>query len=195
MSALKSAHAQLAQMVAAGLAVTRLGTVTSYDPATYSAKVMIQPNATETGWLPIASAWVGNQWGMYCPPSQGDQVKVVFQEADSLVGIIDGCLYSDVDQPLSVNSGEFWLVHQTGAFIKLTNDGKLSMQDAAASSLVFNNDGTVTLTATTFNIDADVNITGTTTGSDDGVFNSISVDNHTHGGVEPGDGDTDPPNG
>lgn len=158
---------QLAKMVADGKAVCRLGVVSSYDPAHYAMKVKLQPTVVETGWMPVASIWVGNGWGLYAPPTVGDQAVVFFQEADLLTGLGGLSLYSDVDQPLRVESGEFWLVHKTGAFIKLTNDGKLSLQDAAETSLTFNNDGTATFKGTTFKIEADVEITGDTTISGD----------------------------
>lgn len=116
---------QAAQMAAQGQAPTKIGTVTSYDPNTYSAKVMLQPEGTETGWLPVTSAWVGNGWGLFCPPTSGDMVEVQFQENGQSAGFIVGRFYNDSERPLPVPSGEFWVVHQGGAFIKLTDDGKM----------------------------------------------------------------------
>lgn len=160
MHKLRSTIGEMAQRAAKGLAVCRHGIVSAYDPDHYAMKVKLQPSDIETGWVPVASIWVGNGWGLYAPPSQGDQAVVFFQEADLQLPLGGFCLYDETNQPLSVESGEFWLVHKDGAFIKLTNDGKLSMQDAAGSSLVFSNDGVVTLKADTFKIDADVEITG-----------------------------------
>lgn len=114
-------HAQLQE---GHLSDIRLGTVSSYDPANYSAKVLIQPEDVETGWMPILSPWVGNGWGLFAPPSVGDLVEVHYQEGDFGAGMICQRFYNDSDRPLSVQSGEFWLVHQSGAFFKLTNDGK-----------------------------------------------------------------------
>ena len=42
----------------------RCGLVASFNPQTYCAKVMIQPENTLTGWLPILSSWVGPGWGL-----------------------------------------------------------------------------------------------------------------------------------
>ncbi len=64
----------VSQTAGQGLARTRIGTVTSYDPNTYSAKVLLQPEGVEIGWLPITSAWSGNGWGLFSPPTSGDTV-------------------------------------------------------------------------------------------------------------------------
>ena len=39
--------------------------------------------------------------------------------------------FNDDYRPLAVPSGELWLVHQSGAYLKLTNDGKVSINAAA----------------------------------------------------------------
>jgi len=127
----KAAVFQAAQQAAAALAIQRRGTVSSYDPATYAAKVILQPTGIETGWMPIRSPWIGNGWGFYAPPSVGDQVEVGFEDGDVLVGSIEGSLYSDVDRPLSVQSGELWWQHKSGSFWKLTNDQNVSITSAA----------------------------------------------------------------
>jgi len=107
----------------AGRADPRLCLVSSYDPQTYAAKVLVQPENVETGWLPVLSPWIGNGWGLYAPPTAGDQVLVLFQENDQEVGLVLPRLYSNQQRPLAVESGEFWLVHQSGSFVKLTNAG------------------------------------------------------------------------
>lgn len=116
-----------ALMAQSGKASVRLGLVSSYDPANYCVKVRLQPEDFETGWLPLAAPWVGNGWGMFCPPTPGDMVEIQFQEGSAEAGIACLRLYNDSDRPLSVPSGEFWLVHASGAYLKLTNDGKVSL--------------------------------------------------------------------
>lgn len=106
-------------------ATTRIGIVDSYDPNTYTARVRYQPENILSGWLPVLTPWVGDQWGLFAPPTPGDQVLVEFQEAGLGVGNVCLRAYSDVDRPLKVDSGEWWLVHKTGSFVKLTNDGKV----------------------------------------------------------------------
>lgn len=112
-----------------------MGIVSSYDPVHYAAKVKLDPefpdpdqpgNVTESGWLPIMTHWSGNGWGCYSPPSIGDQVPVIFLENHGGSGFIIGrCFDWPAHVPAAVNSGEYWLVHKTGSYIKLTNDGKI----------------------------------------------------------------------
>jgi phage baseplate assembly protein gpV len=62
------------------MAQPRFAIVSSVDPGTGNARVMLQPEGTLSGWLPILSPWTGSGWGMCCPPSPGDQVLVLSQE-------------------------------------------------------------------------------------------------------------------
>jgi phage baseplate assembly protein gpV len=159
-------------------ATTRLAIVTSFDPSTYTAQVMLQPeddvepSNSLTGWLPVFSPWVGNGWGLFCPPSPGDLVEVQFQEGCWETGFV--CLrgYNDISLPLAVGSGEFWLVHKTGSFIKITNDGNISIstdQDleiTTAGNLVATVQGDLTASITgTVDITADGDITASSSGN------------------------------
>lgn len=108
-----------------GFVTSRLGEVTSYDPNKYAVKVTLQPDDTKTGWLPVASPWIGNGWGLFAPPSVGNIVEVHFLEGALDAGIAELRLFNNVDLPLAVQSGEFWLVHETGSCIKFHNDGSV----------------------------------------------------------------------
>lgn len=110
---------------------TRAGIVAGYDPKNYAAKVTImpeggdpdaEPGSADTGWLPISTIWSGDGWGIFCPPGVGDQVTVEHVEGDIGSGIITGRVFDSDHIPVEVQSGEFWLVHQSGTSIKLTND-------------------------------------------------------------------------
>jgi len=114
-----------ASQIDQGWAQPRLATVSSVDPATYTARVVIQPEGVLSGWLPIASPWIGAGWGLACPPSTGDQVLVLCQEGESEHGIIVGRLWSNNATPPATPVGELWLMHQSGSFIKLRNDGSI----------------------------------------------------------------------
>jgi Type VI secretion system/phage-baseplate injector OB domain/GpV Apex motif len=109
----------------AELTTSRLGEVTSYDPANYVARVTLQPDGIKTGWLPIAALWIGNGWGCYAPPSIGNMCSVEFISGDLNAGFVEARFWNNTDRPLSVPSGEFWLVHQTGSCIKFHNDGSV----------------------------------------------------------------------
>lgn len=106
----------------------RFGIVTSVDPSSATARVQLQPEGVLTGWLPVLSAWVGAGWGMVCPPSPGDQVLVLAQEGDAEHGIVVGRAFSDTQRPPAAPPGELWLMHKSGSFLKLANDGTLQIQ-------------------------------------------------------------------
>ncbi|MBN8899455.1 MAG: phage baseplate assembly protein V, partial [Rhodospirillales bacterium] len=114
---------------AAGLDQTRgaprVATVDSVDPATGCARVAYQPEGILSGWLPIASNWTGDGWGVVCLPARGDQVVVVPQESDPANGIVIGALFSDKRKRPPAPAGEFWLVHKSGSRLILKNDGTI----------------------------------------------------------------------
>jgi len=66
---------------------------------------------------------VGAGWGCVSPLSPGDQVMVLAQEGNADHGVIIGAAFSAVQPPPATPVGEFWLVHSSGSFIKLQNDG------------------------------------------------------------------------
>jgi phage baseplate assembly protein gpV len=105
----------------------RFGTITSVDPNTATARLVLQPEGVLSGWLPVLSPWVGAGWGMLCPPAPGDQVLVLAQEGAAEHGIIAGRIFSSQQCPPAVSSGEFWLVHQSGSYVKLLNDGTIQI--------------------------------------------------------------------
>ncbi len=113
--------------------VVRFGLVASFDPSTYAARVLMQPENVLSGWLPVMSAWVGPGWGLAAPLVPGAQVLVVAQEGDAEQGVVIGAVWSNVDQPIGAPGGEIWLQHQTGSFLKLHNDGSISFQAPVVS--------------------------------------------------------------
>jgi phage baseplate assembly protein V len=106
----------------------RFAVVTSVDPTRPAVRVALQPEGVITGWLPVLSPWIGAGWGMSCPPSPGDQVFVLAQEGDSEHGVVIGRAWSDTARTPQAAPGELWLVHQSGAFIKLASDGTIRTQ-------------------------------------------------------------------
>ncbi|MBU3625740.1 hypothetical protein ICN48_05760 [Polynucleobacter sp. JS-Safj-400b-B2] len=135
-----------AQQATQGRANTRHGTISSYDAGAYAVKVMLQPDNVETGWLPLKSIFIGNGWGIFCPPSIGDAVEIDYQEGDNEVGSVGMRFFNDQDRPLPCPSGEFWLVHKSGASIKSTNNGMLTLSDPSGTVLQLSNDGNVRIT-------------------------------------------------
>ena len=104
----------------------RFGVVSSVDTARATARVLLQPENVLSGWLPVLSPRVGNGWGLICPPSVGDQVFILAQEGVAEHGVIVGCCFSGLAMPpQGVAPGEFWLVHQSGSYLKLRSDGSI----------------------------------------------------------------------
>ena len=122
-NALKSHSANLDQATGQ----VKFGTVASVNNQTATARVKIQPEGILSGWLPILSQWVGNGWGMISPPAPGDQVVLVPQEGDIEQGIIIGRAFSVSQVAPAAPCGEFWLVHKSGSFLKLCNDGTIQI--------------------------------------------------------------------
>lgn len=135
---------------------TRLAIVDAYDPETFSVKVKLQPSGVLTGWLPVASCFVGNGWGMFAAPTIGDMVQVDCQEGDIDAGMVTGAIFNDIDRPLAVPSGDFWLVHRSGSMLKFHGDGVIEMTAATelrTAATVWNHTGPV-------NVDGLVTVNG-----------------------------------
>lgn len=149
-----------AQRQASSRQETTVGEVTSYDPANFSVRVQLQAEEILTGWLPLCSPWIGNSWGMFAAPSVGDMVAVHFFGADLEAGFVEGRIFNDVDRPLSVPSGEFWLVHQSGSFLKFTSDGNVSVNTANDLVATVGNNLSATVTGDAgITVDGDATLT------------------------------------
>jgi phage baseplate assembly protein V len=162
-------------------------------------KVQLQPEGNETGWLPLGSLWAGNGWGMFAAPPIGSQVEVQFIEGHPEAGVVGLHFFSDVDQALSVPSGEFWLVHANGASIKLTNDGKLTVSDGQGATVTLEGKGNITSAAKQWthtgpvHFTDDVQVDKTLTANTDVIGGGISLKNHKTTQVQPGGGLSGPP--
>lgn len=183
---------------------TRLGTISSYDPNTFSVKVQLQPSGLETGWIPLGSPWVGSGWGMFCAPAVGEMVEVEFQEGGAEAGVVSMRFFNDVERPLPVPAGEFWLVHQSGSLLKFHNDGTVEVTAAATMQytatqhhfigpVVMDNTLQVTQqiagnggmaiqggTGAAMQVTGDMHSTGTITGDTDVIAAGKSGKGHTH---------------
>ena len=171
-----------AAVMAGAMGQVRCGVVQSVDTSTYCAKVSLQPEGVLTGWLPIASAWVGAGWGFVTPPTPGQQVLVLAQEGHAEHGLIIGGVFSLNAQPPAAPSGELWMVHATGSFLKLRNDGSVAGQ------------------ATLWTLSGDIHLTGNLVasgnvsdqGGSHGTLAQLRTiyDAHVHPNVQNGPGDT-----
>ena len=156
-------------------AKTQYGSITAYNPANYSVKVFIQPAGPETDFIPLAAIWSGNNMGAVFGPSIGDQVRIDFVD-----GVIDAALcgarfFNASNPPPVVNSGQGAIVDKIGSFIRLNNDGTITLSAATGITsttplITQNGNLTVSGTITAPNMVAttDVKVAG------------LSVINHNH---------------
>lgn len=188
-------HAQMASQITLTI---RLGIVTGYDPNTYSVKVEFLPDQAESGWIPLDADWVGNSWGDFAPPNEGDQVAVAFQDGGQDAGFVVAKFYDTQNVPLPVNPGERWLVHKNGQFVKLTNDGKVTVSDAHGAQVQMDGAGNIASTGTWTHTGS---LHVTTTLQVDGQSTLAAVTSnghdvgstHKHSGVTTGSGNTGTP--
>jgi len=183
-----------ASNVLGDVALPSTGIVRSYDPNKYAVRLELQPQGNLTGWIPLQTPWVGDGWGMFCPPTIGDLLEVAFLNGDIDSGVAGLRFYNDQDRPLSVPSGEFWLVHKSGSFLKFHNDGSIDIHAAGninSSAAAWNHTGPMNVTGA---------ITGTSTitapnviGTTNVTFGGKSGIGHTHSGVQTGSGNTGAP--
>lgn len=153
MDKLKNANrSDIMRALALARAQLRAGSISSYDPSTYMAKVIISPELVETGWLPIKTMGVGQQFGFYIGPNIGDQVLVAHLEDDFESGIVIGGLNDDTHQPPAVPSGEIWAVHSTQSLMKFLTNGDVALTSNNDLMVTAGNDLTITA-------QSDINIT------------------------------------
>jgi phage baseplate assembly protein gpV len=156
----------------AGTGQPRFAEITSFDKDTHTAKVTLQPEGVQTGWLPILASGIGAGWGVIASPAIGDQVFVIPQEGNAEHGVIVGRCFSDQQRPPAAPSGEIWMVHSSGSFIKLTNDG-------------------------TVQIKGDLHVEGKVISTDEVVAmdggNAVHLSTHKHSGVQTGTGQSGAP--
>lgn len=150
--ALANAMRGLAQMNAGTRSESRDGTISSYDKDAHAVKVVLQPEGVETGWIQLSASAVGAGWGVVFAPSIGDAVQVDFIQGNAETPKIVARFFNDVDQPMPVPSGEYWMVHKSGAFMKMTNDGKVEINsqveiDVTAPTIMIQATGNVNVQA------------------------------------------------
>jgi uncharacterized protein involved in type VI secretion and phage assembly len=165
---------------------TRTGIVEGYDPDAFAVKVRLQPSGVLTGWIPIATCWVGNGWGFAAAPTLGDAVQVDMTEGSIDAGLMTGSFFNDVERAMGVPAGELWIRHKQGAYFKLTNDGKAMFSDGKGATVFLNGDGTISSTGTWAH-------DGSFTATGDVIAGTVSLQKHKNTGVRSGSDTSGPP--
>lgn len=118
----------------------RLGNVIAYDPNRHAARVSLQPEGIETGWIPVHSHFIGNGYGEVAPMTIGQQVKVGFPEYGSNQGVVVGQMYDQRNQvPVAAQgaqAGEWIRVSGTGSLMAATNDGVIRVNGSAQNQFI-----------------------------------------------------------
>jgi phage baseplate assembly protein gpV len=101
--------------------------VSTYDPAAHMAKVKLQPQGTETGWLQIGSKGAGSGIGSTFGLSTGDEVMVSFEGGDINSGVITGVLFNGQVKPVRTLPGEYKVVSIGQAHFKMFANGDVEL--------------------------------------------------------------------
>jgi hypothetical protein len=159
--------------------------VIGYNQDNYYVNVELYPSdptepgarPMETGPIPLGSIWSGNGFGVFCPPNIGDLIMVEYQEG-SFQNAFATQRFFLLGGNLSVPSGEFWIVHETGSYFKMTNDGKVEIHSAVE----------INVTAPIVNVNSEQVNLGKLTDALTGLMNEVAVhvyNDHTHEIISP----------
>ena len=108
-------------------AKTQYGTVTAYNPNDYTVRVMLQPEGVETGWIPLATPWAGNNLGAVFGPALNDQVRIDFAGGEVEAALAGGRFFNVNSVPPIVQSGQAAIVDKAGSYVRLNNDGTITL--------------------------------------------------------------------
>lgn len=183
----------------------KIGTISGYDKNKQAIKVLLQPEAVETGWLPLGTLWVGAGWGLVFAPKLGTQVEVNFVDGHPDAGSANLRFFSNLEPGPAAEAGEMWLVHEQGQSFKVTNDGKLTISDGHGATVTLDGAGNIVSQATQWthtgpvefksavHFDDNVQVDKTLTATTDVIGGGKSLKNHLHTGVTSGTSNSGPP--
>lgn len=178
----------------AGFFTTRYGSISAYNPNDYTVKVTIQPEGTETGFIPLSAIWVGNNLGAVFGPAIGDSVRLDFIEGSVQATVVGGRFFNNSARPPVVQSGQAAIIDGQGAYVKLNNDGTITFGAPVGIT------STTPLLKQIGNMEVDGNFIATQNVSDlNGTRGTVAslrtaYDSHTHANVQNGPGITAGPN-
>jgi phage baseplate assembly protein gpV len=143
------------------MARPRFATVTSYNPADHTAKLTIQPEGTQTGWVPMPSGTAGGG-GAVSGPAIGQQVMTIPQDGFAEHPVVVAAYHSDENPPpqgqTAINTGggaptltptqsqEHMIVIPGGAQFRMMTDGSFMLVGTLNLQGPMNIHGNVTIT-------------------------------------------------
>ena len=178
--------------------------VTSYNPNLPAVKGTLQPYGIESGWMPLASPFVGSGFGIAIGPAIGDQLHVVFMHGDTNSPRATYRITSNSDQPPVAQAGEIVIQAAQGQTIKMTADGKLSIVangDTTVSitgKLNLTSTGKLSLTGSEVDVSGNLVVTGAITATQgitagQGGGDQVTLQHHLHSGITIGGSSTPAP--
>ncbi|MHB1023329.1 MAG: hypothetical protein ACYC0Z_13060 [Acidobacteriaceae bacterium] len=108
-------------------ASTKYGIVSAYNPNDYTVKAVIQPLGIETGFIPLAAAWVGNNYGAVFGPNIGDSVRLDFVDGSYQAALVGGRFFNNQSRPPVVQAGQGAIIDSSGSYVKLNGDGTITL--------------------------------------------------------------------
>lgn len=135
------------------------------------------------------SVEVLHPFGWFANPAAGADVVLlqVMGSRDHLVALGGDAL----NQSEACAQGEFGAKHSSGAFVRFTNDGRITLQDPSGSQVILQNNGTVAITGNLL-VTGDIFDQNAAHGSLATLRTAYNA--HGHGNVTNGGGTTDPTN-
>lgn len=106
---------------------TKYGQISAYNPDDYTVKVTILPTLEETGFVPLSAPWVGNNFGAVFGPAIGDSVRLDFVDGRVEACLVGSRFFNDSARPPVVQSGQAAIVDSKGSYVKLNNDGTITL--------------------------------------------------------------------
>ncbi len=159
----------------------RLGNVVEYDPKRHAANVKIQPEGVISNWIPVASEFIGNNFGMVAPLGVGEQVKMVFPEYGTNQAVIVRRLFDQRNQvPKGAQqgvAGEFYFYDGFGSSYVFDKTGGFTL--IGKNTIVTNAAKSIDATTPTYTIHGDLHVTGAVIGGY-GTGDQVGLQTHTH---------------
>jgi len=163
----------------------RVGTVSSIDGENQLVKVAFDDlDDTVSAWLQVA-AFGAYSDDCYWIPDPGEQVMCMFMPTGHSEGYVLFSVRSDDNAPTNGAQGRRYINF---------GDGTVLQYDRSSSELTVNCVGAVNITgASGITVNGDVTIKGNLTATGDVTAGGISLESHTHSGVESGGSSTGKP--
>ncbi len=169
--------------------LVKIGTLSApSDESGGAAKLQVKYNDQEThGGIPHLQSF-----GLVSVPVEGARVATLCLNHDNsnkfALGVIDPTF-----RPTNLNPGETQLHDNSGQSVYLANGGTVSVAAGKEVKIIIGGTVVLDLTASACTINVPLTVQGTITASGDIKAGSISLEQHTHGGVTTGSGRTGTP--